>query len=194
MPSQWSRASHKWPPEKAHPDQDVLPPPQALVDGEVVGIARNIVWLRVQVEGVIKDGRMTLAPDELGEYQVGDHVTDLELVMATPGDWCHILAIPHGFGSTLRRPARAVTDVAGPVDGGSGSACPRDAVELEEFLAGNAEHGPQLARIAEASESSAGPDSSGRAASDNAARSQSDNDERLEESNRPTVDSFPFLF
>ena len=118
-PADLSHASHEWPPEKAHPDQDVFPPAQTLVDGEVVGVARNIVWLRIEVEGVIKDGRMTLAPDELGKYQVGDHVTDLELVMATPGDWCHILAIPHGFGSTLRRPARAVTDVAGPVDGGS---------------------------------------------------------------------------
>ena len=56
--------SYSWPPEKAHPDQDALPPPGTLVDAEVVGMLRNIVWLRIQVEGVIKYGRMTLAPDE----------------------------------------------------------------------------------------------------------------------------------
>ena len=46
-PADLSHASHEWPPEKAHPDQDVLPPAQTLVDGEVVGVARNMVWLRI---------------------------------------------------------------------------------------------------------------------------------------------------
>ena len=76
--------SYAWPPELAHPDQDALPPPGALLDAEVVGMLRNIVWLRIQVEGVIKYGRMTLGPDEYMLFKIGGLAKDLELVMATP--------------------------------------------------------------------------------------------------------------